>query len=193
MACPTRGSRPSCSPSSIGSPRNGGGRTAIGSTPSGAGSPTTGTPTVCTISPKTALPALNADDVVVDGYTQPGTAPNARPLAQGDDARIAVRLDGSKAPEGTSGIVVAGDRDTVRGLSVTGFIVCFDCGPIPGLETGGTGVEVHGTDDVVAGNFLGLLPDGATAAPNQFAGVNVTGSGAGAAHIGGTDPASTNV
>src|SRR5436305_981122 len=62
-----------------------------------------------------------------------------------------------------------------------------------GLETGGSGVEVHGTDDMVAGNFLGLLPDGVTAVPNQFAGVNVTGTGAGTARIGGTDPASTNV
>jgi hypothetical protein len=152
-----------------------------------------GTPTVCTISPATAFPVLTATDTVIDGYTEPGTAPNDLPLAQGDDARIGVRVDGSLAPAGTSGLVVGGDRDTVRGLSITGFIVCFDCGPIPGEETGGSAIELRAASDVVAGNFLGVLPDGVTAGPNQFAGVDVTGSGAESDLIGGTDPASTNV
>lgn len=152
-----------------------------------------GAPMVCTIRPTSALPPLTASDTVVDGYTQPGTAPNDLPLRQGDDARIAVRVEGGGAPEGTSGLVVAGARDTVRGLSITGFVTCFVCTPIPGVQTGGSGIEVRGADAVVAGNFIGLLPDGVTAAPNQFAGVDVTGTSVAGARVGGADAASTNV
>jgi parallel beta-helix repeat protein len=152
-----------------------------------------GTPTVCTIAPTKALPPLTASDTVIDGFTQVGSVPNDLPLSRGDDAKIVVRLDGSAAGQGVSGLTLAGPRDTVRGLSITGFISCFVCGPIPGQVTGGSGIEVLSTDDVVAGNFLGLLPDGLTAAPNQFAGVLVTGLDAGSATIGGIDPASTNV
>jgi len=152
-----------------------------------------GTPTVCTIAPTKALPPLTASDTVIDGFTQAGGAPNDLPLSRGDDAKIVVRLDGSAAGEGVSGMSITGPRDTVRGLSITGFIICITCGPIPGQVTGGSGIEVLSTDDVVAGNFLGLLPDGLTGAPNQLAGVDVTGPDAGSATIGGIDPASTNV
>jgi len=153
----------------------------------------TGTPRVCTISLTKPLPPLSASDSAIDGYTQTGSAPNTLPLAQGDNARPVIRLDGASAGKGVSGLVVTGATDTVRGLSITGFITCFDCTPIPGAMTGGSGIEVRGTGDVVAGNFLGLLPDGVTAAPNEFAGVHVTGKNAGPALVGGSDPASTNV
>jgi hypothetical protein len=152
-----------------------------------------GAPTVCTITPTTALPPLKAAGATINAYTQPGSAANDRPLAEGDNAKLGVRLDGSAAGRGVSGLVLGGDAQSVRGLSITNFIVCFDCGPIPGLITGGSGVEVRGKNDVVAGNFLGVLPDGVTAGPNEFAGVDVTGSGAGTATIGGTNPASSNV
>jgi hypothetical protein len=153
----------------------------------------TGTPTVCTLQPTKALPPLTTTGGIIDGYTQPGSAPNDRVLAQGDNAKLVVRLDGAAAGKGVSGLVLAGDGESVRGLSITNFIICFDCTPIPGTITGGSGIEVHAKNDVVAGNFLGVLPDGATAGPNQFAGVDVTGSGAGTATIGGSDRASTNV
>jgi Right handed beta helix region len=152
-----------------------------------------GTPTVCTIRVASALPPLKATGSVIDGYTQAGSSPNTLPLSGGTNARISVALDGSLAPEGTSGIVVTGSGDTVRGLSITGFITCFSCGPIPGLQTGGSGIELRGSNDVAAGNFLGVRPDGVTAAANEFAGVDVTGSSASAAIVGGTDPASTNL
>jgi hypothetical protein len=153
----------------------------------------TGTPIVCTIAPTGALPPLTAGDTAIDGYTQPGSAPNDRPFSGGSDAILAVRLAGSDAGVGVSGLVIEGPNDTVRGLAITGFLSCSICGPIPGQITGGDGVEVRSTGDVVTGNFLGVAPDGVTAAPNEFAGVHVLGSGAAGARIGGTDPASTNV
>jgi len=152
-----------------------------------------GTPTVCTLAPTRALPPLETTGGIIDGYTQPGTAPNDRFLAEGDNAKLGVRLDGSAAGKGVSGLVLAGDGESVRGLSITSFIICFDCTPIPGTTTGGSGIEVRAKNDVVAGNFLGVLPDGVTAGPNGFAGVDVTSPGTGTATIGGSDPASTNV
>ena len=152
-----------------------------------------GTSTVCTITSTKALPTLKATGGTIDGYTQPGSIPNDRPIAQGDNAKVSIRLDGSAAGKGVSGLVLGGEGESIRGLSITNFIICFDCGPIPGMTTGGSGIEVRGKNDVVAGNFLGVLPDGVTAGPNQFAGVGVTGSGAGTATIGGSSPASTNV
>jgi hypothetical protein len=152
-----------------------------------------GTPSVCTIVLRRALPPLQTPGGTIDGYTQPGSAPNGRPLSQGDNAALGVRLDGSAAGKGVSGLVLRGDGESVRGLSITNFIICFDCGPIPGMTTGGSGIEVRAKNVVVAGNFLGVLPDGVTAGPNEFAGVDVTGAGAGTATIGGSDPASTNV
>jgi hypothetical protein len=152
-----------------------------------------GTPTVCTIAPTRALPPFKAIDGTIDGYTQPRSAPNDLPLTQGDNATLGIRLDGSAAGKGASGIVLSGDGESVRGLSITNWLICFDCGPVLGMTTGGSGVEVRAKNDVVAGNFLGILPDGMTAGPNEFAGVNVTGRRAGLATIGGSNSASTNV
>ena len=98
-----------------------------------AGAPgCTGTPAVCTIQPRRALPALKASLTVIDGGSQPGATPDTLPIGKGDNAVITVRLDGTLARKGTDGIVVTGANDTVKGLSVTGFIVCFTCGPVPG-------------------------------------------------------------
>src|SRR5690348_11061837 len=93
-----------------------------------------GTPAVCTIQPRRALPALTASLTVIDGGSQPGASPDTLPIGKGDDAVITVRLDGALAGKGANGIVVTGVHDTVRGLSVTGFIVCFTCGPIRSEE-----------------------------------------------------------
>lgn len=152
-----------------------------------------GTPLVCMIAPATALPAVRADDVTIDGYTQPGASANTLPFADGDDATIVVRVDGAAAPAGTSGLVLTGARDVVRGLSITGFVVCFDCGGIPGEESGGSAIEMRGPSDVVDGDFLGVLPDGMTAGANEFAGVDVTGTGASNGRVGGPYASSTNV
>jgi len=154
-----------------------------------------GTPTVCTLQPRRALPALAASFTVIDGGSQPGAAPDSLPISEGDNAVITVRLDGALAGKGADGIVVKGSHDTVSGLSVTGFIVCFSCRPIPGQQTGGAGISLRGTADVVAGDMIGVAPDGRTAAPNQFTAVEVANAKApvGGEVIGGTVPAVTNV
>jgi parallel beta-helix repeat protein len=150
-----------------------------------------GTPLVCTLRPTSALPPLTAAGTLIDGYTQPGSAVNSHAMRQGDNARIAVRLDGSKAAKGADGLTLQGSGDTVRGLAITGFILCDICTGIPGQITGGSGVHIDGSGEKVTGDFIGLLTDGRTAAPNQFAGVNVFGTGSNS--IGGENAAAADV
>ena len=154
-----------------------------------------GTPAVCTIQPRRALPALKASLTVIDGGSQPGATPDTLPIGKGDNAVITVRLDGARAGKGTDGIVVTGANDTVKGLSITGFIICFTCGPNPGQQTGGAGLSLRGTGDVVAGDMIGVEPDGRTPGPNQFTAVEVVAAKGpvGREVIGGSNPAATNV
>ena len=154
-----------------------------------------GTPAVCTIQPRRALPPLTASFTVIDGGSQPGATPDTLPISEGDNAVITVRLDGTLAGKGADGIDVTGAHDTVTGLSITGFMVCFTCGPIPGQQTGGAGLSLRGVGDVVAGTMIGVAPDGRTPVPNQFAAVEVVAAQGpvGSEVIGGSSPAATNL
>jgi hypothetical protein len=130
---------------------------------------------------QTPLPTL-LESLVIDGYSQPGAKPNS--LTVGNDAVILIQLDGTGATQITGlslyrGYPASGGGPpfpsdyAVRGLSLTGF---------------GNAVAANGDSAVIAGNFIGLLPDGQTARGNS------QGIGAGAGTIvGGTDPASRNV
>ena len=102
---------------------------------------------VQTISPNTGLPVV-FEPVNIDGYTQPGASENT--LAVGDNAVLLIRLDG-KAAGFASGLNIAADDSTVRGLSVTRFSF-----------SGGIGLS--GADNCkIEGNFLGTSPRGTTA------------------------------
>src|SRR5215469_15626203 len=155
----------------------------------------TGVPAVCTIQPRRALPALRAGSTVIDGGSQPGAVPDTLPLGKGDNAVITVRLDGTLAGKGADGIDITGAHDTVQGLSITGFKLCFVCGPNPGQQTGGAALSLRGTGDVVAGDMIGVEPDGRTPGPNQFTAVEVVAAKGpvGKEVIGGRNPAATNV
>jgi parallel beta-helix repeat protein len=143
---------------------------------------------VCTISPTSRLPRLTASSTTIDGYTQPGAAPNSRPFQAGDGAVLTVRIDGAGAGPAVDGLTIGGTGNTVRGLSITGFVTFFS--PSQG-QVGGNGITLVGSGAVVQGNFLGLLSDGQTGAPNQFVGVSVQGGSGNV--IGGSDPVAFNV
>lgn len=82
-----------------------------------------GTRGVCTLRPTSPLPALTASHTTIDGYTQPGSSPNTLLLHQGDNAVLAIRVDGTAAPFGEDGFYIPGSYDTIQGLEVTGFEV----------------------------------------------------------------------
>lgn len=127
------------------------------------------------VSARNQLPTI-VDSLEIDGYSQPGAKPNS--VDRGDDAVILIQLDGGAGgfASANNGLVFyRGSGVTnysVRGLSVTGF---------------GTAITAAVVDSlVVAGNFIGVLPDGETARAN--------GIGIGhATQIGGTDLASRNI
>lgn len=126
-----------------------------------------------TLSVATALPDL-AHPASIDGFSQPGASPNT--LAGGNNSRIQIRLDGARA-FGANGLRIRAPGCSVRGLSITGFA--------------GEGIVLHEVPNcVVAGNVIGLAPDG-TARANQGSGVQIFG-GAGN-RIGGVDPSDRNV
>ena len=99
------------------------------------------------ISPNEGFPAVS-EPVNIDGYSQPGASENT--LAVGDNAVLLIRLDGKDA-ESATGLNIAADDSTVRGLSVTRFSF-----------SGGIGLS--GADNCkLEGNFLGTSPRGTTA------------------------------
>ena len=142
---------------------------------------------------QTPLPVI-LESLFIDGYSQPGAKPNS--LAVGNNAVILIQLDGGAiATQPSTGLQLEKGQTpdglpsnyTVRGLSLTGFVsqTQFDI-TSGGYAVGGSSFDAA----VIAGNFIGLLPDGASPRSN-YQGVNVTSTGA--AIVGGTDPASRNV
>jgi titin len=133
---------------------------------------------VHTIAPASVLPALtDTSGVTIDGYTQPGTAPNT--LAVGDSAHLLIELDGSSAGTGADGLQLRAGANTVRGLVINGF--------------DRYGVDITTSDgNTIAGNYIGTDPTGTLDRSSMSSGVLVAGD-APNTHIGGTHPADRNV
>jgi len=113
--------------------------------------------------------------LTIDGFTQPGASANTLP--DGNNAVIQIRLDGVGA-FGASGLRLRAPGCQVRGLSITRFA--------------GEGVVINGGSNcIVAGNFIGLAPDGVARA-NNGSGVQIFDLSP-ANRIGGTAPADRNV
>ena len=71
------------------------------------------------ISPATALPSLtDTTGVTLDGYTQPGSAPNTEALVS--NAQIKVELTGT-GPSGIRGLFISSPYNVIRGLAFYNF------------------------------------------------------------------------
>ena len=131
-----------------------------------------------TIAPASALPTPAIESVIIDGYTQMSAKANT--LAEGNDAVLKIRLDGSNAPFGVDGLKFTSAGHTVRGLAVVNWK--------------DDGIELGSSNNTVEGCFLGLDVDGADRG-NSRMGVHILAA-AGATSgnlIGGTSPAARNV
>jgi hypothetical protein len=113
-----------------------------------------------TISLTSALPAIT-DSVVIDGYTQAGASPNS--LATGDNAVLAIELNGSAAGTGVNGLTINAGVCTISGLVIDGF--------------GADGIFISGASasgNIIEGNFIGTDATGATALGNGGDGVAIS-------------------
>ena len=131
-----------------------------------------------TISPLSALPTITKP-VVLNGYSQPGASVNT--LTSGDNAVLAVELNGALAGRYVTGLTLAARGITIRGLVIDAFNVVQ-------VSLDGTAASA----DTLAGNFIGTDPSG-TAAPNNTAGGVVISAGATDNLLGGDTPADRNL
>src|SRR5580765_334283 len=83
-----------------------------------------------TISPLSALPSIS-ESVTIDGTTQPGFA--GSPI---------IEIEGTSAGANATGLRIAADHCTVRGLVINRFSTSF------GIEVSGAG------NNVIVGNFI---------------------------------------
>lgn len=125
---------------------------------------------VCRISVDSELPVLDSDNVVIDGYTQPGAEPNDNEFGDSINADIRIALMGHP---GLNGFQIAGDGNTVRGFMIATF---------------NTGVLIEGNENTVTGNFIGTPGDQASGANGT--GVEVQGL---SNTIGGLEPEGRNL
>ena len=100
-----------------------------------------------------------------------------------------VIIDGSKAPLGSTGLILTGDSDVVRGLSIGGFLKSADA-------AGGQAIWLDGaTNAVIASNDIGVDNDGTSLRPNAI-GIQIdlpTGATLGNDTIGGTTSGAGNI
>ena len=130
-----------------------------------------------TITLASALPEIT-DAVTIDGYTQSGASPNTRPVGEGLDTVLQVVVTANAT---SICFVSTASNVTIRGL------VIHRCTTAPIVLTGA------GTNNVVAGNYLGTMPDGATLPVNGNVSSGVHISGQTGARVGGLVPADRNL
>lgn len=127
-----------------------------------------------TLLPTSALPALS-EPVVIDGFTQPGSAANTSAL--GNNAVWKIQLVGTNAGAGVDGLRMEGSNSVVRGIVIAGFT--------------GDGAEiVTNRFNRVEGCLIGLDVTGQVLA-NSAHGVNI--NQAANTFVGGETPAARNV
>ncbi len=138
----------------------------------------------------TFAPLPVTESVLIDGYSQPGSAWNADPL--GDDAVLQVELLG----QGTDGLVITGGATIVQGLALQGFQTAIALSGASNNLIQGNFIGPDASGNVTFGNVFGVAITGA-AGPNRIgdnypAARNLI-SGNSSAGIAGTDSAGTNV
>jgi len=113
-----------------------------------------------TIQPLSGLPSIT-NPVVIDGYTQPGAAPNTSPSGSGLNTVLKIELDGSLAGD-ANGLTLYSGNSTIRGLAVNRF--------------GWSGIVAYFDNNVIEGNFIGTNASGTAARANVHYGMQIIGA-----------------
>jgi len=144
-----------------------------------------GPPKICTITLSALLGALPdiTEPVFINGFTQPNAKANT--LATGDDAVILIRVDLSNVTGTGLHLTTGSDNSTLSGLSIVK----------PGGDTNNLGylVKIDSNNVTVAGNFIGVEPDGHTVSTDKLIFYSLELSSGAGGMIGGTAPAARNL
>jgi hypothetical protein len=132
---------------------------------------------VQTIKPTSALPKIR-DDVIIDGYSQPGASENT--LAAGTNADLKIQLNGEGRP--FPGLWILTSNSVVRGLVINRFDHI-------GIEIGGDDSE----GNRIEGNFIGTNHAGTLDQGNLNRGVTIFSEAASGNTVGGTTPDKRNL
>jgi parallel beta-helix repeat protein len=128
-----------------------------------------------TIRPLAPLPPI-MDNVVIDGYTQPGAVSGTPGFEI--NASLLIELDGSLATNGVNGLDIRASNCVVRGLVINRF-------------ANGSGILVQqGGSNIITGNFIGTDTTGLQSRPNRH-GINILNAGNNV--VGGLTPAEVNL
>jgi hypothetical protein len=128
-----------------------------------------------TIALTSPLPTL-LHPVIIDGFSEPGSARNTNPVGQPSNAVILITLNGAAAGANATGLYLRNDA-TVAGLAIINF--------------SGMGMLLVGGTFTVEGCHIGVNAAGGTAGPNVFNGIYLDESYG--SHIGGVTPGARNV
>ena len=118
-----------------------------------------------TITPTSQLPTI-ADQLTINGYTQPGASPNT--LARGTNANLLIELNGTEA--GTADgleIGAGGSGSLIKGLVINRF-------SNQGIDVSSLSAAL--TNVRIEGNFVGTDPSGTQALPNSGDGIEMDAS-----------------
>jgi hypothetical protein len=136
---------------------------------------------VATFTPQSAYPTITTA-VFINGYTQPGAAPNT--LTIGDNATLKIQLDFralAAVPGGSNGLNFSAEHGTIRGLVLNDF-----SNRVKSL------IQMNASDYHVEGNFIGTDVSG-TSVVGGGPGTNGIGMNANGYIIGGTTPDTRNI
>ena len=126
-----------------------------------------------TIQPLSTLPEIT-DQVVINGYTQPG----ALPASATSDAVLMIELDGSNAGEGVIGLKISGGSSTVKGLIINRF------------QGDGIELSING-GNLIEGNLIGTDVTGTVNQGNLGTGINIVSGDSNL--IGSSTPSQRNI
>ncbi len=101
---------------------------------------------VQTIRPLSALPTIT-DPLTIDGYSQPGSAPNTNPVGQGLNGTPLIEIDGEDAGDVRFGmIIVEASNTTLSGLVIN---------RTQGVKVNLGGSNFNAVDDTIEGCYIG--------------------------------------
>jgi hypothetical protein len=137
---------------------------------------------VHTISPTSLLPSITKS-VLIDGYSQPGASANT--LAVGDNAVLLIEINGTNIAT----FRVFNIPGPAGGVTIRGFVINRTQGGYA-FVVGSAGVS--SSNNVIAGNFIGVDPTGAIL-PAATQAPQVTFADGSSNTFGGSTPAARNI